>query len=167
MPTYEYVCRACRHAFERFQPITATAVKTCPKCKRKRVERKVGIGAGVLFKGGGFYETDYRSAAYRSAEEAEKKSSEKKPADAVKPETVKSDDKKTPTEKASDKPAVTPAATATTEPSTKPEPRNASVPQEKRSARQGRGVGNLKQPAAPRAKPPSRASKPARKNKRK
>ena len=75
MPTYEYVCRACRHEFERFQPITSSPVRTCPKCGRKRVERKIGIGAAVLFKGGGFYETDYRSESYRKTEEAEKKES--------------------------------------------------------------------------------------------
>ena len=77
MPTYEYVCRACRHEFERFQPITSSPVRTCPKCGRKRVERKIGIGAAVLFKGGGFYETDYRSESYRKTEEAEKKETEK------------------------------------------------------------------------------------------
>jgi len=74
MPTYEYVCKACSHQFERFQSITAPSVRTCPKCGRKRVERKIGLGGAVIFKGGGFYETDYRSESYRKGEDAERKS---------------------------------------------------------------------------------------------
>ena len=74
MPTYEYVCRACGHAFEQFQSITADPVRTCPKCGKRKVERKIGIGAGVLFRGGGFYETDYRSDSYSKAEKAERES---------------------------------------------------------------------------------------------
>lgn len=74
MPTYEYVCRACGHIFEQFQSITADPVRTCPKCGKRKVERKIGIGAGVLFRGGGFYETDYRSESYSTAEKAERES---------------------------------------------------------------------------------------------
>lgn len=71
MPTYEYECRACGHTFERFQSITAQPVKTCPKCGGE-VFRVIGTGGGLLFKGSGFYETDYRSAEYkkRAREEA-------------------------------------------------------------------------------------------------
>ena len=179
MPTYEYVCRACRHEFERFQPITSSPVRTCPKCGRKRVERKIGIGAAVLFKGGGFYETDYRSESYRKTEEAEKKESEKasekasdkKPADSAKP----TDSKVVPAPKETDKPAEKAAAASTISESKSQASTQASSPasretpamprekQEKKSAREGRGVGNLKQPA----KTPSRASKPARKTKNK
>lgn len=178
MPTYEYVCRACRHEFERFQPITSSPVRTCPKCGRKRVERKIGIGAAVLFKGGGFYETDYRSESYRKTEEAEKKESEKasekpsekKPADSAKP----TDSKVVPAPKETDKPAEKAAAAstisesksqATTQASSQASSETPAIPrekQEKKSAREGRGVGNLKQPA----KTPSRASKPARKTKK-
>ena len=61
MPTYEYICRACGHEFEEFQSIKADPIAVCPKCRRKKVERKIGIGGAVIFKGGGFYETDYRS----------------------------------------------------------------------------------------------------------
>ena len=170
MPTYEYVCRACRHEFERFQPITSSPVRTCPKCGRKRVERKIGIGAAVLFKGGGFYETDYRSESYRKTEEAEKKetekASEKKPAEIAKP----TDSKVAPAAKETDKP-VEKAAVASTISESKSQatsqiPKETpTIPrekQEKKSAREGRGVGNLKQPA----KTPSRASKPARKTKK-
>ena len=179
MPTYEYVCRACRHEFERFQPITSSPVRTCPKCGRKRVERKIGIGAAVLFKGGGFYETDYRSESYRKTEEAEKKESEKssekpsekKPADSAKP----TDSKVVPAPKETDKPAEKAAAASTisesksqasTQIASQASRETPAIPrekQEKKSAREGRGVGNLKQPA----KTPSRASKPARKTKNK
>ena len=171
MPTYEYVCRACRHEFERFQPITSSPVRTCPKCGRKRVERKIGIGAAVLFKGGGFYETDYRSESYRKTEEAEKKesekASEKKPAEIAKP----TDSKVIPAPKETDKPAEKAAAASTiseskSQASTQIPKETPAMPrekQEKKSAREGRGVGNLKQPA----KTPSRASKPARKTKNK
>jgi len=170
MPTYEYVCRACRHEFERFQPITSSPVRTCPKCGRKRVERKIGIGAAVLFKGGGFYETDYRSESYRKTEEAEKKETEKKPAEIAKP----TDSKVVPAPKETDKPAEKAAAAstisesksqATTQASSQASSETPAIPrekQEKKSAREGRGVGNLKQPA----KTPSRASKPARKTKK-
>lgn len=174
MPTYEYVCRACRHEFERFQPITSSPVRTCPKCGRKRVERKIGIGAAVLFKGGGFYETDYRSESYRKTEEAEKKesekvsekASEKKPAESAKT----TDSKVAPAAKETDKPAEKAAAASTiseskSQASTQIPKETPAMPrekQEKKSAREGRGVGNLKQPA----KTPSRASKPARKTKK-
>ena len=78
MPTYEYVCRACGHEFEEFQSIKADPIAVCPNCRKKKVERKIGIGGAVIFKGGGFYETDYRSDSYRSGEDAEKKASEAK-----------------------------------------------------------------------------------------
>jgi putative FmdB family regulatory protein len=64
MPTYEYECRSCAHKFERFQSITARPVKTCPECGGE-VFRVIGTGGGLLFKGSGFYETDYRSDEYK------------------------------------------------------------------------------------------------------
>jgi putative FmdB family regulatory protein len=73
MPTYEYICRACGHEFEEFHSIKADPIAVCPKCRKKRVERKIGTGGAVIFKGGGFYETDYRSESYKSGAEAEKK----------------------------------------------------------------------------------------------
>jgi len=75
MPTYDYVCDACEHQFELFQSITARPIKKCPKCGRKKLRRLIGTGGGVIFKGSGFYETDYRSESYKKAAEAEKKAS--------------------------------------------------------------------------------------------
>ena len=79
MPTYEYECQACKHRFEKFQSITARPIRTCPECGRRKVRRLIGAGAGILFKGNGFYQTDYRSESYRKA--AEKDKPDSKPAD--------------------------------------------------------------------------------------
>ncbi len=75
MPTYEYVCASCDHEFEEFQAMSAKPLKKCPECAKLKLERKIGIGAGVIFKGGGFYETDYRSESYKKGAEADKKTS--------------------------------------------------------------------------------------------
>lgn len=71
MPTYRYKCTECSHEFELFQYITDEPIKTCPKCKCK-VERLIRGGAGLLFKGKGFYITDYRSDSYKNKAKAEK-----------------------------------------------------------------------------------------------
>jgi putative FmdB family regulatory protein len=64
LPTYEYECQACGHEFERFQSMKDDPVKRCPECRRLKVKRLFGTGAGIIFKGSGFYETDYRSKSY-------------------------------------------------------------------------------------------------------
>ena len=71
MPTYEYLCDACEHGFEEFQSMSEPALTKCPKCGRKRLRRLFGTGAAVLFKGSGFYQTDYRSESYKAAAKAE------------------------------------------------------------------------------------------------
>jgi len=71
MPTYEYKCEACGERFERFQSITADPIKKCPKCGRLKVKRLLGTGAGLIFKGSGFYITDYRSDSYKNSAKAE------------------------------------------------------------------------------------------------
>lgn len=78
VPTYEYTCDDCRHHFERFQSIKARPLRVCPKCGRSRLKRLIGAGAGVIFKGSGFYQTDYRSESYKKAEKKEKDSAETK-----------------------------------------------------------------------------------------
>ncbi|MDP1560598.1 MAG: zinc ribbon domain-containing protein [Pirellulaceae bacterium] len=69
MPTYDYQCDACGHKFEEFQNITAPVLTKCPACKKKKLRRLFGIGAAVVFKGSGFYQTDYRSDGYKKAAE--------------------------------------------------------------------------------------------------
>lgn len=66
MPTYDYACSACGHRFEEFQSISAEPLKKCPACKKSKLERLIGPGAGVIFKGSGFYQTDYRGGSYAS-----------------------------------------------------------------------------------------------------
>lgn len=67
MPTYDYACAACGHRFEEFQSISAEPLKKCPACRKSKLERLIGAGAGVIFKGSGFYQTDYRSSSYAAA----------------------------------------------------------------------------------------------------
>jgi putative FmdB family regulatory protein len=80
MPTYEYICGNCGYEFEQFQSITARPLRKCPECGKANLKRLIGCGSGVIFKGSGFYETDYRSESYTKAEKSEKSSAEKKPA---------------------------------------------------------------------------------------
>ena len=75
MPTYDYVCDACDHKFELFQSITAEPEKKCPECGKKKLRRLIGPGAAIVFKGSGFYQTDYRSDSYKKRAEADSKSS--------------------------------------------------------------------------------------------
>jgi len=62
MPTYDYECQACGHAWELFQSMKDDPIKSCPKCKKRKAKRLMGLGAGLIFKGSGFYETDYKRA---------------------------------------------------------------------------------------------------------
>ena len=76
MPTYDYECGACNHKWELFQSIKAEPEKKCPACKKKKARRLIGAGAGLIFKGTGFYLTDYRSKSYKDAAKADKSASE-------------------------------------------------------------------------------------------
>jgi putative FmdB family regulatory protein len=102
MPTYEYACAECDHRFEEFQSITAKPLRKCPQCGKSSLKRLIGTGAGFIFKGSGFYCTDYRSEGYKksaggSSGESKDKSADKKEA------------------KTESKPAATPPAPAKTE----------------------------------------------------
>jgi putative FmdB family regulatory protein len=77
MPTYDYICESCGCRFEQFQSITAKPLRKCSKCGKNKLKRLIGAGAGVIFKGSGFYQTDYRSEGYKKAQEGEKKKADK------------------------------------------------------------------------------------------
>jgi putative FmdB family regulatory protein len=102
MPTYEYVCSKCDHHFEKFQPIAESALTACPKelCGMKKwgkgkVKRVIGAGAGLIFKGSGFYITDYRSENYKAGAKKESPSTESKPAGETKPAVPAKSESKT------------------------------------------------------------------------
>ncbi|MHC4415620.1 MAG: FmdB family zinc ribbon protein [Planctomycetota bacterium] len=78
MPTYDYLCEDCGHEFELFQSMTDRVRRKCPECGMPTLRRQIGSGAGVIFRGSGFFQTDYRSESYRKAAEAEKKAAEGK-----------------------------------------------------------------------------------------
>ena len=88
MPTYDYICEKCGIEFEEFQSITAKPLRKCPQCGKRGLKRLIGSGSAVIFKGAGFYETDYRSENYKSGEKTAKEKTEKKK------DTAKSEDKK-------------------------------------------------------------------------
>jgi putative FmdB family regulatory protein len=72
MPTYDYICDACANEFEAFESIKADPQTICPQCNEAKLRRKIGAGAAVIFKGSGFYQTDYRSASYKESAKADK-----------------------------------------------------------------------------------------------
>lgn len=73
MPTYDYECSQCDHKWEEFQSITAKPLRKCPACGKLKAKRIIGAGGGIIFKGSGFYETDYRSSSYKKAAAADSK----------------------------------------------------------------------------------------------
>ncbi|MEW4486821.1 zinc ribbon domain-containing protein [Thalassoglobus sp. JC818] len=76
MPTYDYQCSSCDHTWEAFESIKAKPKRKCPECGRNTAKRMIGPGAGIIFKGSGFYQTDYRSDSYKKDAAADKKSKE-------------------------------------------------------------------------------------------
>jgi putative FmdB family regulatory protein len=176
MPTYEYHCTKCGHEFEVFHSITADPIRVCPKCSAKKVERKIGIGGAVIFKGGGFYETDYRSESYTKAAEAERQGS--KPSETPAAETKDAKPSAAGEGAAKDSPAHSSAkssanssansSAATKAPASgdKPAPHADAAPAKSESSkathpsRVGRGMGNIVQnPPKPKA---STSAKPAK-----
>jgi putative FmdB family regulatory protein len=99
MPTYDYECDACGHKFELFQSISAPVEKKCPECKKLKLRRLFGTGAAIVFKGSGFYQTDYRSDSYKKAADKDKPSSESK---SEKKSESKSESKSNDSKKSSD-----------------------------------------------------------------
>jgi putative FmdB family regulatory protein len=93
MPTYDYVCDACDHQFELFQSIKEEPKRKCPECGRLKLHRLIGPGAAIIFKGSGFYQTDYRSKAYKKAAAADKSNGSSGSSDAAKKEKPKAKEK--------------------------------------------------------------------------
>ncbi|WFB37114.1 zinc ribbon domain-containing protein [Kiritimatiellota bacterium B12222] len=83
MPTYDYECQECHHQLEAFHAMSADPLKDCPECGKPALKRQIGTGAGLLFKGSGFYQTDYRSDSYKKSAAADAS----KPASSSKKET--------------------------------------------------------------------------------
>jgi putative FmdB family regulatory protein len=123
MPTYEYKCDNCEHTFEEFQSITAQPLKKCPSCGKLKLRRLIGTGAGIIFKGSGFYATDYRSDSYTQAAKSESTSSspgDSKTTDtAAKTETATKSDTASKETKTESKPAVSESKTAESKPAPK------------------------------------------------
>ena len=97
MPTYDYICEDCGYEFEQFQSIKAPPLRKCPVCKKTSLKRLIGSGSALIFKGSGFYETDYRSESYKKqAEQSEKTDTETKPQtkDAKSPDKTRPETKK-------------------------------------------------------------------------
>ncbi len=129
MPTYEYKCDACGNEFEKFQTMSSEPIKKCPKCGKNKVRRLISAGAGLIFKGSGFYITDYRDKGYGESAKADAAASSEKPAESKTSESASSDASKPaaseskPAETKAEKPAVKESAPKN-EP--KPEPTKAS-----------------------------------------
>lgn len=100
MPTYDYVCDACQHKFELFQGIKESPKKKCPECGKPKLRRLFGTGAAIVFKGSGFYQTDYRSDSYKKQAAADK------PADSKSSDTKSSDSKSSSSSESSSKTAA-------------------------------------------------------------
>ena len=96
MPTYDYVCEACGRALEIFQSMTEAPKKKCPHCGKLKLKRQLGTGGGILFKGSGFYQTDYRSESYKSAAKAEGSTPKETPKETPKPASSEGPKKKSP-----------------------------------------------------------------------
>jgi len=105
MPTYAYVCGNCHHEFDAFQSITAKPLRECPACGRQTLKRLIGTGAGIIFKGSGFYCTDYRSDSYKNAAKSETGGAPAKTGEKAEKKDTKAQSKPAPAAKSEDGPA--------------------------------------------------------------
>jgi putative FmdB family regulatory protein len=96
MPTYEYLCRGCGHGFDEFQMMSDKPLVKCPKCGKRRLQRLLGTGAGIIFKGSGFYETDYRKKTGTPPKKDAESSSESKSGESKSPESKPAEPKPAP-----------------------------------------------------------------------
>ena len=119
MPTYDYECDACDHKFELFQSIMADPEKKCPKCKKMKLRRLIGTGAAVVFKGTGFYQTDYRSDSYKKSAASDSKNSSESKTDSKGSESESKSETKSESSSSESKSADTSASKAV-EPKAKP-----------------------------------------------
>ena len=110
MPTYEYKCEACGHKFEKFQTMSAKPEKKCPACGKNKAKRLISAGAGLIFKGSGFYITDYRSKSYKDSAKSDSAASS----------TSTSTSTPTPAPTAAPAPAASTPAAKASKPSSKP-----------------------------------------------
>lgn len=128
MPTYDYECDACDHKFELFQSIMADPEKKCPKCKKMKLRRLIGTGAAVVFKGTGFYQTDYRSESYKKSAASDSKNSSESKSDSKSESTSsepKTDSKSAKSEGSSESKSSDTAASKAVDPkASRPEPKS-------------------------------------------
>ena len=127
MPTYEYICDACEHEFEEFQSITAKSLKKCPECGKNKLRRLIGTGAGIIFKGSGFYQTDYRSDGYNKDKKADGDSKSEKSDKVEKTEKTEKTEKKDTSESKAQNKSESKLRTQAT--SDKPKPTKSSKPE--------------------------------------
>jgi putative FmdB family regulatory protein len=142
MPTYEYKCDACGLEFERFQQITAAAVKKCPRCGKRKVRRLISAGAGMIFKGSGFYITDYRDQGYKDKAKADTGAASETKSDA-KSESgsdSKSDSKKTETKAEAKAESKTESSGGGSESSSKPAETKTAAPAAKTEPKASRSA---------------------------
>lgn len=127
MPTYDYRCKACKHEFEQFQSMKDEPLKTCPACKKKQLERLIGAGAGLIFKGSGFYITDYRSESYKQAAKSDSGDSGASSGGDAKPAAASSSDAKSDAKPAAAEPKPAPKAEPKAAPKPEPKPAKAAA----------------------------------------
>ena len=125
MPTYDYRCTACDHTFEHFQSISSPLLRKCPECGKAKLERLIGAGGGLLFKGSGFYITDYRSSSYHDAAKQDAAPGSASKGDASAPASKDSSKGEAKSEKGGGKPAET----------AKPKPASSPAPSRSKKGR--------------------------------